>query len=81
MSYNRARRDGEPCREASMRPFRHRSIERGLYMSESKPETEEAAPAQGFERTAERDAKSHQVIGEHSPEVERKIGGKMPDRQ
>ena len=50
-------------------------------MSESKPETEEAVPAQGFERAAERDAKSHQEIGEHSPEVERKIGGKMPDRK
>ncbi len=50
-------------------------------MNESKPKSVDTVPAQGFERSAERDAKSHQVIGEHSPEVERKIGEKMPDRK
>jgi hypothetical protein len=50
-------------------------------MSDEKHESAETKPTQGFERTAERDAKSHQVIGEHSREVERKIGEQMPDRK
>jgi len=37
--------------------------------------------AGGLERSAERDAKSHQAIGEQSRETERKIGRQMPDRK
>ena len=41
----------------------------------------DAQPSHGFEHSAERDAESHQAIGEHSREIERKIGERMPDRK
>ena len=50
-------------------------------MSNEKNESADSKPAHGFERSAERDANSHQVIGEHSRETERKIGEQMPDRK
>lgn len=50
-------------------------------MSDANHDQPQPDPPHGFERSAERDAKSRQVIGEHSREVERKIGEQMPDRK
>lgn len=50
-------------------------------MNEPDLKNTDTESAKGFERSAERDAKSHQVVGEHSREVERRIGEQMPDRK